>query len=70
VFDCGKLDIQDITPYQLTRADIATNVMSVPCFLIAHPRGTLMWDVGVGITSAMRTCLRAPDGSSHRQSAA
>ena len=46
VFDCGKLDIQDITPYQLTRAEIATNVMSVPCFLIAHPRGTLMWDAG------------------------
>jgi N-acyl homoserine lactone hydrolase len=47
VFDCGKLDIPDITPYQLTRAEIATNVMSVPCFLIAHPKGMLMWDVGV-----------------------
>jgi glyoxylase-like metal-dependent hydrolase (beta-lactamase superfamily II) len=47
VFDCGKLDIPDITPYQLTKAEIATNVMSVPCFLIAHPKGTLMWDVGV-----------------------
>jgi N-acyl homoserine lactone hydrolase len=47
VFDCGKLDIPDITPYQLTRTEIATNVMSVPCFLVAHPRGTLMWDVGV-----------------------
>ena len=46
VFDCGKLDIPDITPYQLTRAQVATNVMSMPCFLIAHPRGTLMWDVG------------------------
>jgi N-acyl homoserine lactone hydrolase len=46
VFDCGKLDIPDITNYQLTRAEIATNVMSVPCFLIAHPKGTLMWDVG------------------------
>src|SRR5436190_12619758 len=47
VFDCGKLDIPDISPYQLTRAQIPTNVMSVPCFLVAHPRGTLMWDVGV-----------------------
>ena len=47
VFDCGKLDIPDITPYQLTRAEIATNVMSVSCFLVAHPKGTLMWDVGV-----------------------
>ena len=46
VFDCGQLDIPDTSPYQLTRADIATNVMSVPCFLVAHPRGTLMWDVG------------------------
>jgi N-acyl homoserine lactone hydrolase len=46
VFDCGQLDIQDISPYQLTRAEIATNKMSVPCFLVAHPRGTLMWDVG------------------------
>ena len=46
VFDCGQLDIPDVSPYQLTRGDIATNVMSVPCFLVAHPRGTLMWDVG------------------------
>src|SRR5882672_6742853 len=53
VFDCGKLDIPDITPYQLTRAQIATNVMSVPCFLVAHPRGTLMWDVGAVPDSAI-----------------
>ena len=46
VFDCGQLDIPDITPYQLTRAEIATNLMSVPCFLVAHPRGTLIWDAG------------------------
>ena len=46
VFDCGRLDIPDITPYRLTRSEIATNVMSVPCFLVAHPKGTLMWDVG------------------------
>ena len=23
------------------------NRMPVPCFLVAHPKGTLMWDVGV-----------------------
>ena len=46
VFDCGRLDIPDIAPYKLTREEIATNVMSVPCFLVAHPKGTLMWDVG------------------------
>lgn len=46
VFDCGKLDIPDTTPYRLTRDQIATNVMSVPCFLVVHPKGMLMWDVG------------------------
>src|SRR5438105_15812299 len=46
VFDCGSLNIPDISPYQLKKEEIATNYMSVPCFLIAHPNGTLMWDVG------------------------
>jgi glyoxylase-like metal-dependent hydrolase (beta-lactamase superfamily II) len=58
VFDCGNLDIPDVTAYQLTRADIATNVMSVPCYLVAHPKGTLMWDVGV-----VPDQLIAPGGS-------
>src|SRR3982750_4548938 len=46
VFDCGRLDIPDVTPYQLKKEEMATTVMSVPCFLVAHPKGTLMWDVG------------------------
>ena len=46
VFDCGQLNIADISVYQLKREEIATNLMSIPCFLIAHPRGNLMWDVG------------------------
>ncbi len=53
VFDCGQLDIQDITPYQLKREEMATNLMSVPCFLIAHPNGNLMWDVGAVPDSAI-----------------
>ena len=53
VFDCGRLDIPDITPYQLKKEEMATNVMSVPCFLVAHPKGTLMWDVGAVPDSAI-----------------
>lgn len=60
VFDCGQLDIQDITPYQLKREEMATNLMSVPCFLIAHPNGNLMWDVGAVPDSAI------PDGGTGR----
>ena len=46
IFDCGKLDIPDTSPYQLKKEELATTMMSVPCFLVAHPRGTLMWDTG------------------------
>ena len=47
IFDCGSLNLPDPERYQLKRDEIVTNVMSAPCFLIAHPKGTLMWDVGV-----------------------
>ena len=46
VFDCGSLNIPDTSPYQLKKEELATNYMSVPCFLVAHPKGTMMWDVG------------------------
>jgi N-acyl homoserine lactone hydrolase len=47
VFDCGKLRIGDPSVYGLTKEDLATTDMSVACFLVAHPKGTLMWDAGV-----------------------
>jgi len=46
VFDCGNLKI-DPTPYGFTKDELAAADMSVPCFLVAHPKGTLMWDTGV-----------------------
>ena len=60
VFDCGQLNIADISVYQLKREEIATNMMSVPCFLIAHPRGNLMWDVGAVPDSAFRPGNASP----------
>jgi N-acyl homoserine lactone hydrolase len=47
VFDGGSLNIPDTSPYQLSKEDLASTVMSAPCFLVAHPRGTLMWDACV-----------------------
>src|SRR5713226_9095474 len=45
VFDCGSLD-SDPSRYQLKRDEVATDKLSVACFLVAHPNGTLMWDTG------------------------
>ena len=46
VFDCGTLDIPDTSPYGFKKEELASAPMSAPCFLVAHPKGTLMWDAG------------------------
>ena len=49
VFDCGLLNATDegVQRYHVTPAEVGETRMSVPCFLVAHPRGTLVWEVGV-----------------------
>jgi N-acyl homoserine lactone hydrolase len=46
VFDCGRLEGGDVSRFRLTREEMATTDMSVACYLVAHPKGTLMWDAG------------------------
>jgi glyoxylase-like metal-dependent hydrolase (beta-lactamase superfamily II) len=46
VFDCGTLHITNTERFGLKKEEVATPDLSVPCFLIAHPRGTLIWDTG------------------------
>jgi N-acyl homoserine lactone hydrolase len=48
VFDCGVLVRGEPTAYNLTSAQVGGNTnFSDACFLIVHPRGTLLWDVGI-----------------------
>jgi len=46
VLDCGTLENMDAGRFELKQDEVATNRMSVPCFLVAHPKGTLLWDTG------------------------
>jgi glyoxylase-like metal-dependent hydrolase (beta-lactamase superfamily II) len=47
VFDCGVLKRGEPTAYGLTRAQVGSTDFADACYLIAHPRGTLLWDVGI-----------------------
>jgi N-acyl homoserine lactone hydrolase len=49
VFDCGTLtpNREGVERYHVTMQEVGEIRMPVPCFLVVHPRGTLMWDVGV-----------------------
>jgi N-acyl homoserine lactone hydrolase len=46
VFDCGTLENMDPGRFQLKREEVASNRISVACFLVVHPKGTLIWDTG------------------------
>ena len=48
VFDCGYLVNLNPETYNLTRQDVPDPTMSVPCFLVVHPNGTLVYDTGLG----------------------
>lgn len=46
--DGGMLTNERPESYGLTKGDVPEPNMSVPAFLIVHPRGTLLWDTGLG----------------------
>lgn len=46
VLDCGKITVANGDSMGFKPGELATSNMVTPCFLIVHPRGTLMWDTG------------------------
>ncbi len=46
VFDCGTIHTTTVDAYSLKKEEVGSTEMAIPCFLIAHPKGTLMWDNG------------------------
>lgn len=49
VFDCGEIQVDDETValFSLTSEEAGTDILTVPCYLIEHPQGRLVWDAGV-----------------------
>jgi N-acyl homoserine lactone hydrolase len=46
VLDCGIITPANVDAYGLKPSEMAETKMVTPCFLIAHPRGSLIWDTG------------------------
>jgi N-acyl homoserine lactone hydrolase len=47
VIDCGTLIFNRPEDYNLTRDEVADTNMPVPCFLVIHPKGLLLFDTGL-----------------------
>jgi len=54
VLDCGKITPANADAYGLKSNEMATVNMITPCFLIVHPRGTMIWDTGEISDSAFK----------------
>src|SRR5471030_1166467 len=48
VLDCGMLNIDQagVERYHVTQKEVVESRMPVPCFLVVHLKGTLLWDTG------------------------
>ncbi|MCW8125845.1 N-acyl homoserine lactonase family protein [Microbulbifer halophilus] len=47
--DCGTLELEDMALFEDTDAYAGVpGKMAVPCFLVRHPQGDLIWDTGLG----------------------
>ena len=47
VFDCGHAPVHDLSLFSLTSEEVEVPELFVPCYLIEHPEGRLIWDTGL-----------------------
>ena len=45
VLDCGTLLVPDPSRFQLQKHELAATDLAIGCYLVVHPKGTLLWDV-------------------------
>src|SRR5262249_29288326 len=54
VFNCGTIKAMSVTTYGFKEGEVAPRDFIVTCYLVVHPRGTLMWDVGLTPDAALK----------------
>lgn len=47
VFNCGTIDVLDISVFQPGIGKGEHKTLTNSCYLVVHPKGTLMWDAGL-----------------------
>jgi glyoxylase-like metal-dependent hydrolase (beta-lactamase superfamily II) len=63
VMNCGTLIYNNPETYNLTRQETKNTNMSVTCYLVVHPRGTLLFDTGLPDEAVGRPFNESPLGS-------
>jgi N-acyl homoserine lactone hydrolase len=54
VFDCGHIKAMPVTTFGFKEGEVPTRDFIVTCYLVVHPKGTLMWDTGLTPDNALK----------------
>jgi N-acyl homoserine lactone hydrolase len=49
VFDCGRIELDDVALFGLTNEETDVRELFVPCYLVEHAGGRLLWDAGLAL---------------------
>ena len=52
VYDCGRIGLADVAAFGLTNAETDVRELVVPCYVVHHPEGRLLWDAGMPLELA------------------
>lgn len=52
VFDCGRIHLNTVKDFGLQDQETAVRELFVPCYLIEHEKGRLLWDAGLPLKVA------------------
>jgi glyoxylase-like metal-dependent hydrolase (beta-lactamase superfamily II) len=65
VIDCGLINVNraGTERYKVTPEEVGETRFSVPCFLVAHPTGTLMWELGILPDDTVEARARGEQGN-------
>jgi N-acyl homoserine lactone hydrolase len=65
VIDCGLINVNraGTERYKVTPEEVGETRFSVPCFLVAHPKGTLMWELGILPDDTVEARARGAQGN-------
>ncbi|MEE4361676.1 MAG: N-acyl homoserine lactonase family protein [Pseudomonadales bacterium] len=65
VFDCGRIRLPTVTDFGLADTDTDVRVLAVPCYLVEHPAGRLLWDAGLPVQFAGGDWIDDETGAGH-----
>ena len=46
ILDCGKIRFESPSAFGINPSEIETRELAVPCYIVEHPQGRLLWNAG------------------------